>query len=533
MNRRNFLSSLLLGIFTFLLGFLFGKGNVYNTNKIKFPSKKTEYKQLEDLDQYIGGYIVRSNGNDDTQNILDAIKKASLNSGLVMFPSEKYIIKLPLRIDISKVRLESLNSTIFDFSQLFGTYAVHFYSSSEYNTNIYNSKLAMNGIRISGGIASKPLNAIGILLGDDLYTENAKFTIANGEVQGFKTNIKFTHNSWRIKFENFNIRWGKISASPGLRNMGENISFSNCMIADGADLYIGKGGFNFLHCSMNNVTLKLNGDAQVHLSQCHLENPNYEGSGYRYISIEHINSSVFLNNCDIIFNSPKNNKEFTEALFYVIDENKTGGLHLNNIKLFQHENYKPWIKDGICTLVSGKGRVTFQSGLSTWNNYNGYVISRTLNKIHNPSEETGSARGWILRINNGKVGINTDDTVFKTGMRSLLISAEQNSDGETFQEFRVEPNKIVLIQFWQKVEIGGVGGETNYKLNFYNRKNEQIGSSLGYESVNSSRDWGENPNRSIVEIVPQGADFARISFFVKSGNFPTRVWLDEIIVNVI
>ncbi|WKB35516.1 glycosyl hydrolase family 28-related protein [Terrilactibacillus sp. S3-3] len=238
---------------------------------------------------------------DSTLAIEKAIKFAQSKKIPLYFPSNGiYKVTHTLNIDISKTALLSNGATL-DFRNLADETAIHLYSTVNYNNRFLNTKKALDGIYIIGSI--DPVNKLqgktGLLLGDSKFNSD-NFSIEHCAIDGFDNNIRFTDNAWRISFSHIQSRWGSVYAPPGLKNMGENINFEDCMFADAlADVQLYTGSFHFSHTSFDNSTLRLGGNATAHVISSHFENPGSRNPTKRFVSIESPDSQVFLTDVDI------------------------------------------------------------------------------------------------------------------------------------------------------------------------------------------------------------------------------------------
>ncbi|PFR93531.1 hypothetical protein [Priestia megaterium] len=476
---------------------------------------------------------------DDTQAFKDAISYGqSVGDCKLIVPAvipainTSYKLSDGLVIDVSVISIEGLHSML-DFSSMpTSKRAISLTASNSYTNRYKSTRCVLKGLIIKGGTQSNKLNATGVYIGTDTSDKNDginNFTIQDVHIQGFAKNIEYSHNAWRIHFLNCQFLWGNLSVPTGLINMGENITFTKCIFADGGSIVdIGTGFFHFTNCSFDNVTLKASGDCVIHVNGGHLENPGSSSTGYRYVDIQHSGATVYLTDIDIIFNNPSTGGNFTKSLFYVIDTNVDRGLHLRNLKLFQSSKYLAYIDDGIQSLVAGNGRVTFDGGMASWINYNGFVISRSLNSIYNGDAELGNTNGWTV---SGTGSVSVDTTTVKNGSNSFHLISGAGQISSMQQDFKVRPSQWLVAQLWWKTLMGGTGSQVFMKIEYFTRNNTSIGNAY-FSSASTVVDWTNKYGCS--SIVPKGADYARITLQCEgkvSGN--TELWIDDVIVNLI
>jgi len=143
-------------------------------------------------------------------------------------------------------------------------------------------------------------NTIGVVFGGSHGAEGIAFR--DFKIQSFGTNLRMGAHTWLAFFEHGLIRDGgtNVLLPAGLSEAGEQISFLHVTFADAPpphqnSVWVQGGGQEvvFRDCSFDQAQLHI-GDgmlvaAQVVVSGCHFENPNYKLSGsvnYDYVTVD-------------------------------------------------------------------------------------------------------------------------------------------------------------------------------------------------------------------------------------------------------
>jgi hypothetical protein len=429
-----------------------------------------------------------------------------------------------IEMDISKVALRG-NHTILRWEAVpTAGYGVWLYGSKNYGNRHAQWGTALDGVIIQG--SAEPSGAVvkyaasGLRIGHATHRNTAMCSIRDGGVLGWRTNVEFLPNAWRINLEQFNSQWGDILVPASLSNFGEAMTWRNSIFADySSKVRIATGEWFFEGCSFDNVGLIVNGDCSIHLTNHHLENPG-SGSVYRYIDILHPEGEVFVSDSSLLTLGA-----FDMAPFRVAPGCTTKGLVVNNLKVQQYGGgFTPEATDGIRMLVAGGGRAVASGITSNATGSGEYAFSESANLVYNGDASAGNTGGWTA-TGTGTLAVTTTPGTFNRGAAGFQASAAAHQTVTVTKDMPVQPGRYLMGQMWRKGTQAATGN-FNVQVLWLTPDGLTIGSS-GYSTA-------AGPGfKSWMSIVPAGCSMARLQISVNGGNSGASYCFDDVVFNLV
>jgi hypothetical protein len=468
---------------------------------------------------------LKGDGTEEGSNFLALKTYAETNNIPLIIPFGTYKITQNIVIDMSKTTLIGVGMPTLDFSSLTSGYAIQLMSTADYSNTRKNNK-EFCGLIVKGGGQSSVIQAYGLLIGHATNTNNALFDIHHISIEGFKRNIEFTHNSWRIKLNHIYSRWSSeynVFADSGLTNMGENMVIANSMFGDGTGgISLCTGEWQINNTSIDNITLtvgKVGGGAtQVYMHGGHFENPGATTVNRRYAVVN--KGFLMMIGTHIILNGGGGN--YLSALFETNDTEQ--GLFMDGVQIFSSSFYTPEVNDLNRVLVTGTGQLS-TARLTTWLNGSYMGISKLNNDIVNGDAENGNTTGWTVT---GTGTMSVDATTFKNGTKSFKLEGLSGADVYCSQKIKAKSGQLITGVLWVKTSV--TDGVFAKQLNFLDNLGNTI-STLNFGSTNTTKDWFIT---GIQGRCPAGTDSAQLLLQCSSsGTGNNTSWVDDIIINVI
>ena len=149
------------------------------------------------------------------------------------------------------------------------------------------------------------------------------------------------------------------------------------------------------------------------------------------------------------------------------------------------------------------------------------------NLLPNPSFEQVNGAGdpveWTIRTYSGKADHAVDDTVARTGSRSLRISSEEGADSSFYARAKVDPDTDYRLHGWVRTE-GKLEGARGAQMNVHEVQGQEGGS-----RTNAHRETGGEWKP--VEIIFNSMDKKRLTMnalFGGWGKARGKAWWDDV-----
>jgi len=272
------------------------------------------------------------------------------------------------------------------------------------------------------------------------------------------------------------------------------------------------------------------GDADVHLHGCHVENPGDTTGGYRMLRVEdglgRHGASITASATHFVLSN--GGSVFGRSPFFVAGTCVEGGLTLTDCRLPQDGHFRPEVHETHRRWVAGEGRAV-ASGTRGNENFNGAPFSAWMNLLYNTDAEAGDTTGWVTS-GSGSFVVTTAPGTFRSGSRGFRIVVSSGQSRTVYQDFPVRPGQKIAVGHWIKTTKTG-DGAISTGVNFYGYPGgPQVGWTVGWDNN------AANPGslRNIGAVVPPRVTVARLIFQAWSSSSGTaELYFDDVIANAI
>lgn len=414
-------------------------------------------------------------------------------------------------------------------------YFIKIKGSSNYEQRYKMHHTVMEGFSILGGPQNSAFAGICLLLEDDGEFGTNNMYIRHVNIDGYETLIYIGDEAWGFTFEGNRYRWGNIISEDIYH---ERMVFRSCQFGGDVGngtirpyIHLMSGDFYFDGCSFDNQEIRVESAAtygtDVHVNNCHFENPSSVINDARFASVTGAKSRLSIAHSNFLIRDVGENAYYESAVFYC--ESGTRGLIISDFRISLQAWYRPEYNDAYRTLVAGGGRVLCDQFMIEEANIR-FPIATSLNIINNHGFETGDITAWVNDDSGG--GLTTvQSSEVKTGTYAAYFDINTTGSykqAQIYQELQVKPGQHVLLSCWAKGTITGAG-RLNIRINFYDWAGNLVEANTA--STTATFDWDIKTGG---QLVPIGATTARVIIGTSgSGTSLAQCYVDDIIVNVI
>ena len=316
---------------------------------------------------------------DSTEKLKNILEYATNNYSHVkiVIPNGTILITDTIDIDVEKISIECNALILCDMSQ--EKYALRFGKTGNYNGRYNKGRTLYKGLFLRCVNTDINLRSNAILFTGTMETVGASnITFENCVIQDFNEGLTYGDRSYFIRFNNSDL-YGNVTQINivGGVDTGENIKFTNCVIANGGTA---------LECDNSLATVYFNGcsidynynrifnikKGIVFVDNCHIEHRQSHFQGYvPFEMYSNDGNKCSITNSAILFTDGENNN-----LEYIIKnnyyENAMSFFSVTNCFLQGWKTTSGYIGTG---LINMYGNQCYQ-----WNNQN-YKLSDVMNKI--------------------------------------------------------------------------------------------------------------------------------------------------------